>query len=54
MTADKIVETSLRALERNKIVVIPGWNYRVGVALLRSLPFAIRSRMRRPGKDKRV
>ena len=54
MTADEIVETSLRALKRNKIVVVPGWKYKVGVALIGSLPFAIRSRLRRPGKDRRV
>jgi short-subunit dehydrogenase len=54
MTSEEIVETSLRALGRNRVVVIPGWKYRVGVALMKMLPFAIRSRLRRPGKDTRV
>jgi short-subunit dehydrogenase len=54
MTSDEIVEASLRALGSSKVAVIPGWKYRLGVGLMKSLPFAIRSRLRRPGKDKRV
>jgi short-subunit dehydrogenase len=54
MTSDEIVEASLRGLARNQVVVIPGWKYQAVVALTRILPFGIRSRLRRPGKDKRL
>jgi short-subunit dehydrogenase len=54
MTSDEIVETSLRALERNKVVVIPGWKYKLAVAFLQSIPYAIRSRLRRPGQARRA
>jgi short-subunit dehydrogenase len=54
MTSEEIVETSLRALERNKVIVIPGWKYKLAVAFLKSMPFAVRMRLRRPGKAPRL
>lgn len=38
MTAEEVVDASLRALARNRVVVIPGWKYRLTAALGRALP----------------
>jgi hypothetical protein len=38
MSADEIVDTSLRALDHDRLFVIPGWRYRVLVFLMRALP----------------
>ena len=55
MTADAVVETSLKALEKhNKVIVVPGLQYKAAVALLRHLPWWLRGRAVRPGKDSRV
>lgn len=54
MNADEVVETSLRSLDRRKVIVIPGWKYKLAAALMRHLPYAIRRRAGRPGRDKRV
>ncbi len=54
MTADEVVETSLRSLGRRKVIVIPGWKYKVAAGLMRHLPYAIRRLAGRPGRDKRV
>jgi short-subunit dehydrogenase len=54
MSADEIVEASLRGLERNRVVVVPGWKYKLGVAVLKALPYSIRRGLKRPGKDRRV
>jgi short-subunit dehydrogenase len=54
MTSEEIVDASLRALERNKVVVIPGWKYQLAVAFMKSMPFAIRARLRRPKKEVRA
>jgi len=54
MTADRIVDASLKGLERNQVIVIPGWKYRTGIAILRHLPWSLTRRLGRPGKDIRV
>ena len=56
MQSDVVVEASLRGLERNEVVVIPGAIYKFGAAMLRRLPHRVKRRLRRPGwgKDKRV
>jgi uncharacterized protein len=54
MSADEVVETSLRSLGRRKVVVVPGWKYQIGAVLMRHLPYAIRRRAGRPGRDRRV
>jgi short-subunit dehydrogenase len=54
MNADDVVETSLRSLGRRKVIVIPGWQYKLAAAMMRHLPYAIRRRTGRPGRDKRV
>jgi short-subunit dehydrogenase len=41
MSADFVVEESLRGFERGKLFVIPGWRYKLVVAALRVMPGAI-------------
>jgi short-subunit dehydrogenase len=38
MSADEVVETSLRALDRGQLFVIPGWRYRLLVFIVGALP----------------
>lgn len=38
MTADFVVEESLRGFDRGKLFVIPGWRYRLLVVFLKSVP----------------
>jgi len=38
MPADEVVRTSLDALERDQLFVIPGWRYRWLVFLMRAFP----------------
>lgn len=54
MKADDVVDASLRGLDRSQVIVIPGWKYKLTVGVMRHLPYAIRRRAGRPGKDKRV
>lgn len=54
MTADRVVEESLRGLDRGDVFVIPGWIYRLTVAALRYLPKPLLRRFYRPFADKRV
>lgn len=54
MKADFVVETSLRGLDRGKVIVVPGWIYQTIVAFLAPMPFAIRRHLRRPFRDRRV
>jgi short-subunit dehydrogenase len=59
MTADAVVETSLQALSlqeksRRKVIFVPGLQYKAAVALMRHLPWWLRRRAGRPGKDSRV
>jgi short-subunit dehydrogenase len=42
MSAEEVVESSLRALERNQLIVIPGWRYRLFVATQCRLPQRLR------------
>ncbi|MGB7972182.1 MAG: SDR family oxidoreductase [Candidatus Deferrimicrobiaceae bacterium] len=43
MSAEDVVDASLRGLERGTLVVVPGWRYRFYVFLLKALPgFVIR------------
>jgi uncharacterized protein len=52
MKADDVVEASLHGLDRGKLIVIPGWKYKLGAALLKHLPHAIKRRAGRPGGKK--
>lgn len=38
MQADDVVETSLRALDRDQVLVVPGWRYRLLVLVMQTLP----------------
>jgi short-subunit dehydrogenase len=38
MSAEFVVEASLRGLEKNRLFVIPGWKYRLCLAAIRILP----------------
>jgi len=37
-TAEAVVETAIRANERGRVVVVPGWHNKLAAALLRGLP----------------
>lgn len=37
-TAEEVAEIAIRANQRGKVVVVPGWHNRLAVALMRSLP----------------
>ncbi|MDP9169165.1 MAG: SDR family oxidoreductase [Acidobacteriota bacterium] len=54
LRAEQVVDASLKGLARGKVIVIPGWKYKAAVAVLRNLPWAIRKRSRRPGRDTSV
>jgi short-subunit dehydrogenase len=40
MTADFVVEQSLRGFDRRKLIVVPGWRYKAVVAFLKLVPAA--------------
>ncbi len=42
MTSEDVVDESLKGLERNQLIVIPGWRYKVYVFLLAFIPNSIR------------
>ncbi len=42
MSVQEVVESSLRALEQNQLIVIPGWRYRLFIATQRRLPRGLR------------
>jgi len=42
MTAEEVVDASLRGLEQNRWVVIPGWPYRAFLALYLKFPIKLR------------
>ena len=42
MSAETVVDSSLRGLERGKLIVIPGWIYRLAVGTYRGLPRPVR------------
>jgi uncharacterized protein len=41
MTPDFVVAESLRAFETGKLIVVPGWRYKLGVGVVRILPGAL-------------
>ena len=47
LSAEDVVDTSLRALEKGKVVVVTGWQYKLLVAIVRLLP---RSLVRQLGR----
>ncbi len=49
MQAADVVEASLQGLDRGKVIVVPGWKYKVGAALMKHLPHSLLRRAGRPG-----
>jgi short-subunit dehydrogenase len=49
LKADDVVEATLEGLERGKVIVIPNWKYKIGAALLKHVPHALKRRAGRPG-----
>lgn len=45
MTADFVVSESLRGLDEGKLFVIPGWRYKLLIAVMRLLPASVVRRM---------
>jgi len=41
LTAEKVVDASLRGMVDRKLYVVPGWRYKLAVGLLRALPFRL-------------
>jgi short-subunit dehydrogenase len=41
LSAEKVVDDSLRGMLERKLYVVPGWRYKVAVSLLRALPFRL-------------
>ncbi|MDB6083965.1 MAG: short-chain dehydrogenase/reductase [Gammaproteobacteria bacterium] len=49
MTAEDVVEDSLQALARGSLIVVPGWRYRLLVAILTKLPIWLKLRLEASG-----
>jgi short-subunit dehydrogenase len=45
MRAEDVVAASLRGLDEGKLFVVPGWQYKIAVALLRAIPRSIGQRI---------
>jgi short-subunit dehydrogenase len=43
LTAERVVEDSLAALERGTLIVVPGWRYRLLVGVLTKLPLRLKT-----------
>ncbi len=52
MTADFVVEDSLRNFDRAKLVVIPGWRYKLIVAGMKMIPAGMMRRLSRGGTQR--
>jgi short-subunit dehydrogenase len=44
LSADQVVDDSLAALKRGELYVVPGWRYKLIVALMKILPMKLRFR----------
>lgn len=53
MKADDVVDASLDGFDHGKVIVVPGWQYRIGALLMKHLPHSLKRRAGRPG-GKRV
>jgi short-subunit dehydrogenase len=54
LTAEKVVDDSLRGMVDRKLYVVPGWRYKLVVALLRASPFWLQIRLARIGAARSV
>lgn len=48
MTADYVVDESLRGFDRGKLYVIPNWKYKLAAVLLKNAPYGLKRRFGRP------
>ena len=53
LKADDVVQASLEGFDRGEVIVVPNWKYKIGAALLKHSPHALKRRAGRPG-GKRV
>jgi short-subunit dehydrogenase len=49
LTAEKVVDDSLRGMKKRQLHVVPGWYYKFAVAMLRASPFWLQIRLARLG-----
>jgi short-subunit dehydrogenase len=54
MTAEDVVDASLAALRRRKLYVVPGWRYKLVVALVSRIPVALRLKLEAGAPHKRA
>jgi short-subunit dehydrogenase len=54
LSADDVVEQSLKGLDKGEVLVVPGLAYKLVAALVRPLPYSIRKHLKRPFKDERA
>jgi short-subunit dehydrogenase len=47
MKAEDVVDDSLRGLAKGTLFVVPGWRYKVLVAIVRALPLWLKLRLSR-------
>lgn len=52
MKAEDVVETSLAAFDRGKVIVTPGWKYKISAFAMRRLPHAVKRHIGRPGGER--
>ena len=45
MTADFVVAESLRGFDRSRLIVVPGWRYKISVAFIRAMPGSLMRRI---------
>lgn len=51
-SAEEVVETAIRANERGKVVVVPGWHNKTAAAMMKYLPESLTGAMIRSGAKK--
>ncbi len=54
MPADTVVEDSLRGFDKGKVVVVPGWRYKLIVAGMRIIPLSVAGRIARSMRKPKV
>lgn len=54
MTADEVVDASLRGLDSGKVIVVPGWKYEAAVALMKHTPARFVRAVQKLRRDRRV
>jgi uncharacterized protein len=51
LNADDVVESSLKAFARGKVIVVPNWKYKIGAFVMKHVPHELKRRAGRPGGD---